>query len=135
MDVTQIFEHPSLGEAFAGFKAALKDADFVEGSTIVYNVQNAQGDVNNTQTIARNFVADRVDLIFANSTPNAQVALNVTKTIPIVFTSVADPVGAGLVPSMHEAGENITGTSRNPPEAIRKTLKFMSEAMHCQHRM
>ncbi|PTQ52312.1 MAG: ABC transporter substrate-binding protein [Hydrogenibacillus schlegelii] len=34
------------------------------------------------------------------------------------------------MPSMHEAGENITGTSHNPPEAIRKTLKFMSEAMH-----
>ncbi|CAM3337981.1 ABC transporter substrate-binding protein [Hydrogenibacillus schlegelii] len=126
---TQIIEHPSLDDAFRGFKAALQDAGFVEGTTVLYNGQNAQGDMNNAQTIARNFVADRVDLIFANSTPSAQAALNATKTIPIVFTSVTDPVGAGLVPSMHEAGENITGTTDTHPDAIQKMLAFIVREM------
>ncbi len=83
--------------------------------------------MNNSQTIANNFVSDGVDLIFANSTPSAQSALNATKDIPIVFTSVTDPVGAGLVPSMDQAGENITGTTDSHPDAIRKTIQFIDE--------
>src|SRR5699024_3241312 len=60
---TQIVEHPSLDNAFEGFKAALEDA----GLDVEYNYQNAQGDQTNVKTIADNFVADDVDLIFANS--------------------------------------------------------------------
>lgn len=127
---TQIVEHPSLDDAFRGFKEALADEGFVEGTSVIYNVQNAQNDMNNAQTIARNFVADRVDLIFANSTPSAQAALNATKDIPIIFTSVTDPVGAGLVPSMTQAGSNITGTTDTHPEAIQKMLAFIADEMH-----
>ncbi|MBB6284083.1 ABC transporter substrate-binding protein [Geobacillus subterraneus] len=125
--VTQIIQHPSLDAAFNGFKKALEDGGFQEEKNIRYNIQNAQGDMNNSQTIANNFVSDGVDLIFANSTPSAQSALNATKDIPIVFTSVTDPVGAGLVPSMDKAGENITGTTDSHPDAIRKTIQFIDE--------
>jgi putative tryptophan/tyrosine transport system substrate-binding protein len=125
--VTQIIQHPSLDAAFNGFKKALEDNGFKEGKNVKYDVQNAQGDQSNNQTIANNLVAEGVDLIFANSTPSAQSALNATKDIPIVFTSVTDPVGAGLVPSMDQAGENITGTTDNHPDAIRKTIEFIDE--------
>jgi putative ABC transport system substrate-binding protein len=127
--VTQIIQHPSLDAAFKGFKKALEDNGFKEGKNVKYDVQNAQGDQSNSQTIANNFVAEGVDLIFANSTPSAQSALNATKDIPIVFTSVTDPVGAGLVPSMDQAGENITGTTDSHPDAIRKTIQFIDEQM------
>jgi putative tryptophan/tyrosine transport system substrate-binding protein len=125
--VTQIVEHPSLDAAFEGFKKALEDGGFKEGENVTYNVQIAQGDMNNNQTIANNFVSDQVDLIFANSTPSAQSALNATKDIPIIFTSVTDPVGASLVPSMDQAGENITGTTDTHPEAINKVIQFIDE--------
>ncbi len=125
--VTQIIQHPSLDAAFDGFKEALEDGGFKEGENVQYNIQNAQGDMNNSQTIANNFVSDGVDLIFANSTPSAQSALNATKDIPIVFTSVTDPVGASLVPSMDQAGDNITGTTDSHPDAIRKTIQFIDE--------
>jgi len=125
--VTQIVEHPSLDAAFEGFKKALEDGGFTEGENVTYDVQIAQGDMNNNQTIANNFVSDQVDLIFANSTPSAQSALNVTKEIPIIFTSVTDPVGANLVPSMDQAGENITGTTDTHPEAISNMIKFIDE--------
>ncbi|MDE3838146.1 BMP family ABC transporter substrate-binding protein [Bacillus methanolicus] len=121
--VTQIVEHPSLDAAYEGFKKALED----KGLKVEYDVQIAQGDQNNNQTIANNFVSDGVDLIFANSTPSAQGALNATKEIPIVFTSVTDPVGAGLVKSMDEPGENITGTTDTHPDAIPNTVKFITE--------
>ncbi|WP_047757626.1 ABC transporter substrate-binding protein, partial [Geobacillus sp. ZGt-1] len=109
--VTQIVEHPSLDAARKGFQQALKD----KGLSVEYDVQIAQGDQSNNQTIANNFVSDGVDLIFANSTPSAQAALNATKDIPIVFTSVTDPVGAQLVQSMEKPGGNVTGTTDTHP--------------------
>lgn len=92
-----------------------------------YDVQIAQGDQNNNQSIANNFVGDKVDLIFANSTPSALSALNATKEIPIVFTSVTDPVGAGLVTAMDQPGDNITGTTDTHPDAIPNMVNFMNE--------
>lgn len=121
--ITQIVEHPSLDAATDGFKKALEEA----GLTVEYDEQIAQGDQNNNQTIANNFVGEQVDLIFANSTPSAQGALNATKDIPIVFTSVTDPVGAGLVEAMDKPGANITGTTDTHPDAIPNTVAFIDK--------
>lgn len=121
--ITQYVEHPSLDEATKGFKQALKD----QGLEVEYNEQSAQGDANNTLPIAKNFVSQGVDLIFANATPSAQAAVQSTKDIPIVFTSVTDPVGAQLVSSMEAPGGNVTGTSDANPEAIPSTVKFIAE--------
>ncbi|MFC4322290.1 ABC transporter substrate-binding protein [Litchfieldia salsa] len=121
--ITQIAEHPSLDAAVDGFQKALED----KGLKVDYDPQNAQGDPNNNQTIANNFVGDGVDLIFANSTPSALSALNATADIPIVFTSVTDPVGAELVEAMDKPGPNITGTTDTHPDAIPNTVKFIAE--------
>jgi putative tryptophan/tyrosine transport system substrate-binding protein len=121
--VTQIVEHPSLDAAFDGFKKALEDQQIV----VEYDVQIAQGDQNNNQTIANNFVADGVDLIFANSTPSAAGALNATKDIPIVFTSVTDAVGAALVESMENPTGNVTGTTDTHPDAIPNVIQFIQD--------
>jgi putative ABC transport system substrate-binding protein len=123
--ITQLVQHPSLDEASKGFKEALED----RGVNVEYNEQNAQNDQNNSQTIAQNFVNDDVDLIFANSTPSALSALNATKDIPIVFTSVTDPVDAGLVESLETPGGNVTGTTDTHPEAIGKSVKFIAEEL------
>jgi putative tryptophan/tyrosine transport system substrate-binding protein len=121
--VTQIVEHPSLDAAFDGFKKALED----QGVAAEYDIQIAQGDQNNNQTIANNFVGDGVDLIFANSTPSALGALNATKDIPIVFTSVTDAVGSGLVESMENPNGNVTGTIDTHPDAIPNLVKFLQD--------
>lgn len=122
---TQIVEHPSLDAAFEGFKEAIADA----GLNVEYDFQNAQNDQNNTSIIGNNFVAERVDLIFANSTPSALGALQATKkagaNIPIVFTSVTDAVDAGLVEAMDQPGENITGVVDLHPDAIVNTIGFI----------
>lgn len=123
--MTQIVEHPSLDAASEGFKKALEYA----GLKVEFDEQNAQNDQNNSNTIASNFVSQNVDLIFANSTPSAQAALNATKDIPIVFTSVTDPVDAKLISSFEEPGGNVTGTSDGNPEAIPSTIAFMAEEM------
>lgn len=121
--VSQLAEHPSLDAAFEGFKKAIDDA----GLEVEYDVQMAHGDQNNLKPIADNFVGDKVDLIFANSTPSAQNALNATKEIPIIFTSVSDPIGSKLVKSFDDPEKSITGTVDLHPEAITKTVKLMDE--------
>ncbi|MFJ7746084.1 ABC transporter substrate-binding protein [Peribacillus sp. NPDC097295] len=123
--VTQLVQHDSLDQAYEGFQAALKDSDI----KAKYDLQIAQGDQNNSQTIANNFVGDKVDLIFANSTPSALSSVNATKDIPIVFTSVTDPVAAELVSSLEKPGGNVTGTTDSHPEAIEKSMKFLAEEL------
>nr|WP_147545760.1 ABC transporter substrate-binding protein [Rubeoparvulum massiliense] len=125
--ISQFVEHPSLDEAQRGFRQALKDAGFEEGKNLRYEVHNAQNDMNNTGPIAQKLVGDKVDLIFANATPNAMAALSVTEEIPIIFTSVTDPIGAQLITAMDQPGPNITGTTDNHPDAIPNTIKFMDQ--------
>ncbi|WP_342431885.1 ABC transporter substrate-binding protein [Neobacillus sp. FSL H8-0543] len=119
--ISQFVTHDSLDNATKGFKQALKD----KGIKVEYDEQNAEGDMNNIHTIAKNFVGDKVDLIFANATPSATAALNATKNIPIIFTSVTDPVVAELVEALDKPGENITGTTDNHPDGTAKTINFM----------
>ena len=96
---------------------------------VEFDEQNAQADINNTNTIAKNLVNSGVDLIFANATPSAQAAVSATSDIPIVFTSVTDPVGAELVESMEAPGGNVTGTADMHPDSIPNTVKFIAEEM------
>ncbi|MFB5282068.1 ABC transporter substrate-binding protein [Peribacillus sp. Hz7] len=123
--VTQIVQHPSLDEATKGFQDALKESKL----NVEFDVQNAQNDQNNNQKIANNFVGDKVDLIFANSTPSALGAKNATSDIPIVFTSVTDPIETKLVTSLEKPGENVTGTTDSHPDAIANTVKFIAEEL------
>jgi len=121
--VTQIVEHDSLNAAFEGFKKALAD----QGLKVEYDIKNAQGDMNTNATIGKDLANSDVDLIFANSTPSAQAVLSNTKEIPIVFTSVTDPVGAELVQSFENPGGNVTGTTDTHPDAIPNTVKFITQ--------
>ncbi|AJD92198.1 ABC transporter substrate-binding protein [Jeotgalibacillus malaysiensis] len=123
--VTQIVEHPSLDAATEGFKRAFEEA----GLEVTFDDQVAQGDQNNSQSISQKFVADGVDLIFANSTPSALSSLNATADIPIVFTSVTDPLSANLVADMEAPGGNVTGTTDMHPDAISNTVEFMTNEL------
>lgn len=121
--ITQIVEHPALDLAREGFIKALEDEGFVDGENINIEVQNAQGDIPTTQTIANRFVSNKKDLILAIATPAAQSAYNATKDIPILFTAVTDPVKAGLVKSLEKSQTNVVGTSDLAP--IRKQLELL----------
>lgn len=111
----QIVAHPALDNDSKGFKAALAEEGFIEGENVTFDRQNAQGDQPNCAIIARKFEDDKVDLVHAISTPNAQAQVKVSKTIPIVFSSVTDPVKTGIVPKMGKTGTNVTGVSDKWP--------------------
>ncbi|WP_129598761.1 ABC transporter substrate-binding protein [Anaerophilus nitritogenes] len=105
--ISQIVEHPALDAARQGFEDALEE-EFSEKVNIDF--QNAQGDIPTAQVIAKNFVSQKKDMIFAIATPAVQAAFNATKEIPIVMAAVTDPVRAELVNSLEKPGTNVTGT-------------------------
>lgn len=109
--ISQIVEYSALDENREGFVKALEDAGYVDGENIEIDIQNAQGDIATAQTIAQSFASQKKDMIFAIATPSAQGAYNATKEIPVMISSVTDPVAAGLVNSMETPGTNVTGTS------------------------
>ena len=109
--ISQIVEYSALDENREGFVKALEDAGYVDGENIEIDIQNAQGDIATAQTIAQSFASQKKDMIFAIATPSAQGAYNASKEIPIMISSVTDPVAAGLVNSMENPGTNVSGTS------------------------
>lgn len=121
--VTVIVAHPALEADQKGFEAALKEA----GIEATYDYQNAQGEMPNAQQIAAKFKSDSsMDMVHAIATPTAQAACKAIKDKPIVYSSVTDPVSAGLVKTMGPAGGNVTGVSDAwPYEAQVKLVKEM----------
>ncbi len=121
--ISQIAEHPALDASREGFIAGLESEGFKDGDNIKFDIQNAQGDIANSQLIAQNFVTQKQDMIFAIGTPAAQSAANSTDEIPVLITAVTDAVQAGLVESAEKSGTNVAGTSDAVP--IDKQLILM----------
>ncbi|KAJ52369.1 putative ABC transport system substrate-binding protein [Clostridium tetanomorphum] len=109
--ITQIVEYVALDQNREGFIKALEENGYKDGENIKIDYQNAQGDIAVSQTIAKKFASENKDLIFAIGTPSAQGAYNATKKIPIMISSITDPVKAGLVKYLDESGTNVAGTS------------------------
>ena len=113
--VTKIVSHAALDADEKGFEAALASAGFKEGVNVRYDRQNAQGDTAKAAAIAQKFEADKVDLVHSIATPTSQAAVRAIRTIPVVFSSISDPVGAAVVPQDSapgkKTGTNVTGVS------------------------
>jgi putative ABC transport system substrate-binding protein len=110
--ITQIVSHPALDAAVQGFKDALAEKGY---TNVTYDMQNAEGDMATTASIAQKFAADGLDLILGVATPTSQAVVKADKTTPIVFTAVTDPVGAGLVTDPAAPEANVTGVSDLQP--------------------
>ena len=120
--VTKIASTPALDADEKGFEKALADAGLKERIHVAYDRQNAKGDLADAQAIARTFVDSGVDLIHCISTPCSQAVVKAVKNIPIVFSAVADPADAGVVPRNSlpgmKTGTNVTGISDRWPVAL-----------------
>jgi len=111
--ITQIVTHPALDANREGFIDQMAEEGFVEGENIQYDYRNPEGDMSVAASIAKKFVAEKVDLILAIATPTAQACVQAVKgtDIKVVFGSVTDPVAAALVASWDEPGGNVSGIS------------------------
>ena len=82
---------------------------YVQGQNILIEYRSAEGRFEAVPVLAEELVHLKVDVIVAPTTPVARAAKGATSSIPIVFTAVGDPLGAGLVASLSHPGGNITG--------------------------
>jgi len=119
--------NPHLHEAF---RQGLRDLGYVEGRNVVIEYRDAEGKPERLPALAAELVALKVDVIVAaEGTPPALAATQATRTLPIVFTTVGDPVTSGLVTSLARPGGNVTGLSLLFPELVGKGLEHLKQAV------
>lgn len=115
--VSQIVEHPALDAARQGLLDGLKAKGYEQGKNLEFDYKTAQGNPAIAVQIARQFVGESPDVLVGIATPSAQALVSATRSIPVVFTAVTDPVGAKLVKTMEQPGQNVTGLSDLSPVA------------------
>jgi putative tryptophan/tyrosine transport system substrate-binding protein len=109
------------------FTEGLAESGWTDGRNLRMEVRWGGGDVNRTQTFAKELVALRPDVILAQGTPGTAALHRETRTIPIVFVIVADPVGPGFVASLSRPGGNITGFINSEAVIAAKMLELLTE--------
>jgi putative ABC transport system substrate-binding protein len=115
--------------SFEAFRRGLHELGFVEGKNIVIKHLFAEGKHDRLPKLAAELVSLKVDLIVVVGGQAAEAAKQATNSIPIVFTLVNDPIGAGLVVSLARPGGNVTGLSSVSQDLSGKRLELLKEAI------
>ncbi|MDR1148895.1 MAG: ABC transporter substrate-binding protein [Spirochaetaceae bacterium] len=116
--IAKIVQHPALDTIEQG----IQDGLGARNITAVYDLQNANGDMSTAAQIAAKFKTEKVDIAVGIATPTSQALANTIKDIPVVFTTVTDPIGAGLVTTVAHGEGNVTGLSDAIPTVEHITL-------------
>ena len=112
---------------FAAFRQGLQELGWVEGRNFRADYRWPSGDLDRMRAIAKEFVDLKPDVIFAGNTPSVEALLRETRTIPIVFTNLSDPVGTGLIESLARPGGNATGFTAYEYSLAGKWLEMLKE--------
>ena len=123
-----LFEYaPESQPRLAAFQRELQNAGWVEGRNIHLEYRWASGDAERFQALAAELVATRPDVLVAHTSASAEALARQTRSIPIVFTMVTDPVGSGLVTSLSEPAGNATGFTNTELSMGAKWVEFLKE--------
>ncbi|MEY8351897.1 ABC transporter substrate-binding protein [Lachnospiraceae bacterium 54-53] len=112
--IIQLIDNGAFTDMREGFIQELKDKGYGD-DRLTIDYKNAQGDATNLNSICQEMADSGVDLIAAIATPAAQAIVNMETDIPVVFISVSNPVGAGIITEMEKPDKNATGTSNAIP--------------------
>jgi putative ABC transport system substrate-binding protein len=116
------------GQAWvAAFRQALQKLGWAEDRNIRIDTRSATPDMEAMQRLAKELIAVQPDLILSQSTPTTAALLQHTRTIPIIFANIADPVGSGFVASFSRPGGNATGFVLFEPTIAGKWLELLKE--------
>jgi putative tryptophan/tyrosine transport system substrate-binding protein len=111
------------------FRQGMRELGYVEGKTFVLDTRFAEGHSERLPELARELVGRKVDVIVATSDGPIAAAKRETRTIPIVMTNGADPVGTGFVASLAHPGGNVTGLSNVSADLSGKRLELLREVV------
>jgi putative ABC transport system substrate-binding protein len=123
--------HPTV----EGLKAGLREQGLVDGRDVTFDIRFTEGKLDAMPAAARALVESKVDLIFTSQVAATHAAKEATRTVPIVFTLVGDPVGAGLVSKLARPGGNVTGVSSLQTELAAKRLEVLRTLAPAVHRV
>ena len=115
--------------ALDAFRIRLRELGHVENQNLVIEYRYAQGRFADLPGLAAELVQLKLDVIFVYGTPAALAAKNATRTVPIVFGGVNDPLTVGLVPNLRKPGGNVTGVMTNNSELSAKRLSLLKETV------
>jgi putative ABC transport system substrate-binding protein len=110
-----------------GFRQGLRELGYIGGQSIVVEYRFADGGTAQLADLAAELLRLKVDVILASATPAAVAAKDLTRTVPVVFAAVLDPVDSGVVKSLSRPGGNITGTSFMSIDLAAKRLELLKE--------
>jgi putative ABC transport system substrate-binding protein len=116
------------GAPYHAFLQGLRDLGYVEGRTVVIEYRSAEGKLDRLPILAAELVDLKVEVIVAATTVVALATKQATRTIPIVFPAVSDPVATGLVAGFARPGANVTGLSFFNPELVGKSMELLKQA-------
>ena len=111
------------------FLREMRKLGWIEGKNIAIEYRYAEGKRDRFPELAAELVRLKVDLIVVEGTGLALAAKSATTTIPIVVTTVGDPVGAGLVASLARPGGNVTGLASLTPQLNTKRLEILKDTV------
>ena len=109
------------------FRAELRKLGYIEGRNVLIEFRFARGHLETFPTLAQELAKLELDVIVAPSTPAARAAKAATTSIPIVFASVSDPVGSGLVASLARPGGNVTGMADAGVDLAAKRFELLKQ--------
>jgi putative ABC transport system substrate-binding protein len=112
---------------FQAFRRALSDAGYSEGRNLVIEWRFSGGDYARMPELVADLVHRKIEVLVVDTTLATQAAKRATSTIPIVMTSIADPVGSGLVASLAHPGGNVTGLSTMTIELVGQKLQLLKD--------
>jgi len=116
-------------DRMVGFHRGLGEAGFAEGPNVAIEYRWAEGQFERLPAMAADLVDRKVAVICAFVDVATRAAMAATKTIPIVFVTASDPVGAGFVPSLSRPEENVTGVTLIGTELVAKRLELLHEIL------
>jgi len=113
----------------------LRELGWSEGRNLTIEYRWGEGRTERFSEIAAEFVQRKVTIILTHNTPPTLAAKQATSSIPIVFATAGDPIGAGIVASLARPGGNITGLSSQTPDAAGKKLELFRQVVPGLHRL
>jgi len=107
-----------------GIRQALRDLGYVEGQNIAFEYRYAEGKLDRLPDLVKELVSVKVDVIVTTSAQSVLTVKNASRTIPVVFSGVQDPVASGIIDSLARPGGNATGLSILAPELAEKDWSY-----------